>query len=126
MRLLEWIDATAAAGLAENGAILVDVREDGEFARQRIPGSVHMPLSRLGLHPLPGAADQPVIFLCASGGRTAAAESRLATLAGTRRAYVLAGGIVGWQGTGLPVESGAAGGTARPGPRTLFARLFGT
>ncbi|MFO1183370.1 MAG: rhodanese-like domain-containing protein [Bauldia sp.] len=122
MRLMEWIDPAAAARLVESGALLVDIREAEEYAHASIPGSQHLPLSRLAWSELTAPADRPVIFLCASGGRTQMAENRLAEIAGTRPAYILAGGILGWQRAGLPIEKGA--GEAGPARRGFLGRLF--
>lgn len=61
------------------GAALVDVRSPGEFAAQRIPGSINLPmgfgpedLKREGLQP-----DQEILLHCASGTRSAAAMGQL-------------------------------------------------
>ena len=42
------VSPAQARDLAEGGSIaLIDVREDGEWARSHIPGAIHAPLSRL-------------------------------------------------------------------------------
>lgn len=100
--MLTPIDARAAARLLEQGrAVLVDVREAGEFARARIPGAVNLPLSQ-GEGRVPDGAD--VVFLCLSGMRTARHADRLAALVPGRRAHVLQGGLQAWRAAGLPVE----------------------
>ena len=38
----------AAALFSERKAIIVDVREDGEWGEQHIPGAIHIPLGQLG------------------------------------------------------------------------------
>jgi rhodanese-related sulfurtransferase len=121
---LKSIDAATAARLREQGALMVDVREDGEFARSRIPMSQNLPLSRLEVSALPLGPDQPVVFYCASGNRTTVAASRLAIKAGAAKAYVMAGGISSWGRAGLPVESGRQG-AAQSGGKSFFSRLLG-
>ncbi|MDJ1158970.1 rhodanese-like domain-containing protein [Chelatococcus sp. SYSU_G07232] len=95
-----------ARRLCDGGALLVDIREADEFARERIPGARHLPLSlldRAEFAPPPGAA---VIFLCRSGARTAGNAARLAARArGAAGVYLLAGGLDAWKKAGLPVAA---------------------
>lgn len=85
-------------------ALLIDIREDDEFARRHIPGALSRPLSRFDAVALPEMAGTDVIFTCRSGMRTAANADRLAApVAGN--AYVLQGGLDGWERAGLPVEA---------------------
>ena len=95
------VDPQEALRLLNEGALLIDVREPDEHARERIPNAKLIPLSRLSTPPDPHAAQQ-VIFLCRSGGRTASASERLAAAAGGN-AYVLRGGLDAWKAAGLPV-----------------------
>ncbi len=99
---LPTIDVTRARALVEKGAVLVDIREADEHARERVPGARHNPLSRLSsIDAPPGAA---VIFHCRSGARTAGSASRLADAADCD-AYILEGGLDAWKRAGLPVEA---------------------
>ena len=106
-RTLKNVDAHAAAKLKDKGALMVDVRESGEYARSRIPGTKNIALSRLEATDLPLAPDQAVVFFCASGNRTNVNAVRLAEKAGTADAYVMQGGLFAWDAAGLPVESGS-------------------
>lgn len=103
---LPRITPRQAKDLLDNGAVLVDIREDAERRQSLIPGSQSMPLSRLA--PLseeaPGA--EIVVFHCKSGMRTQVNAAALARSAGCE-AYVLDGGIDAWAAAGLPVEPGA-------------------
>src|SRR5260221_12733475 len=105
-KTLKGVDAHAAAKLMKDGALMVDVREPGEYARSLIAGSLNAPLSRLDLAPLPLGERQAVVFFCASGNRTTVNAARLAAKAGGAEAYVLQGGMFAWSRAGLPVESG--------------------
>jgi|SRR5690606_20562659 len=84
----------------DEGAVLIDIREDDEYARERIPGARHAPLSRLG--PIDPGDAPAVIFHCRTGGRTTAASEKLAQAVKVK-AYVLEGGLDAWKKAGLPV-----------------------
>lgn len=120
---LKNIDARTAAKLQKDGALLVDVREAGEYAQMHIPGSQLVSLSRFGMSGLPLAPDQKVVFFCAGGNRTSANATRLAEKAGKHDAYVMAGGIGAWRSAGLPVESGGGDQVASRGG--FFSRMLG-
>lgn len=85
-------------------ALLIDIREDDEFARRHIPGALSRPLSRFEAVALPEMAGTDVIFTCRSGMRTTANADRLASPVGGN-SYVLEGGLDGWTRAGLPVEA---------------------
>jgi rhodanese-related sulfurtransferase len=115
------VTAKAAHDLVAKGARLVDIREPGEVARVRIAGAANVPLSRFGNSALPAAPDQPVVFFCASGGRTTSYAAQLAAKAGPI-AYVMQGGISSWMMAGLPTEQGNPDAAAGRG---IFSRWFG-
>lgn len=89
--------------LAAGSAVLVDIREPDEHAREHITGARLLPLSRLEHSDLAALADQIVVFHCKSGNRTAANAGRLRVIR-CREAYQLANGIEGWKAAGLPTE----------------------
>ena len=95
--------ARAAEMLRSGEALLVDIREADERARAHIPGSAHLPLSRLAEAELAVQAGKPVIFHCASGARTAQNAPRLGERAGGCEAFIVEGGIAAWRSAGLPV-----------------------
>ena len=97
---LPTIDVARARDLLDHGAVLIDIREADEHARERVPGARHNPLSRLAAVDAP--AGKAVIFHCRSGARTAANASRLAGAAACE-AYILEGGLDAWKKAGLPV-----------------------
>jgi rhodanese-related sulfurtransferase len=110
--MLKPVDAATAARLKDQGALLVDIREPGEYARVHIPGSANVALSGFQNATLALGPNQPVVYLCASGNRTAVYAAQLAAKAGTAEAFVLTGGISAWMGAGLPTDTG--GGDATP------------
>ncbi|MCC6735673.1 MAG: sulfurtransferase [Bauldia sp.] len=95
-----------AKKLVDAGAILVDVREPREHAREAIPGALLQPLSAPDI-PTATAPGRAVIFHCQSGARTSINARRLAARvpAGTD-GYVMAGGIEAWRRAGLPTGRG--------------------
>jgi rhodanese-related sulfurtransferase len=98
---LPTIDVARARRLLDQGAVLVDVREADEHAREHVPGARHNSLSRLATVEAP--AGKAVIFHCRSGARTAANAPRLAA-ATQCEAYLLEGGLEAWKKAGLPVS----------------------
>ncbi|CAN5901611.1 rhodanese family protein [soil metagenome] len=97
---LPVIDAANARKLIDQGAVLVDIREPDERAREHVPGALHNPLSRLAAVAAP--SDKAVIFHCRSGARTAANAHRLAGTTSCQT-YILEGGLEAWKKAGLPV-----------------------
>lgn len=82
------------------GAVLVDIREAGEHARECIEGARSIPLGAMGEGCLP-AGSGPVVFHCRSGMRTSANAPKLKSVAGGRECYLLDGGIDAWRKAGL-------------------------
>jgi phage shock protein E len=57
--------------LIDQGATLVDVRSDDEFARGSIPGALHVPHDQVEARlDAFGAKDEPVVVFCRSGARS--------------------------------------------------------
>ncbi len=103
---LPTITPDRARRLIEEGAILIDIRETDERARERIPGAQHLPLSRLDEADLAAHQGKPVIFHCRSGARTLSNAGRLAERFGEGcDAYVVEGGLEAWRKAGLPVAT---------------------
>ncbi|MDP5099595.1 MAG: rhodanese-like domain-containing protein [Crocinitomicaceae bacterium] len=65
--------------LLDNGAVIIDVRSQGEFKSGSVPGSENIPVGNI-----PGRIKQikslntPIICVCASGMRSGAAKAQLA------------------------------------------------
>src|SRR5919107_1321223 len=90
--------------IGENGIQILDVREDDEWERAHIPGSIHVPYH--DIHSLPEAIDpeRPVAAICASGQRSAVAASLVARFGAQRVIHVTDGGVGTWQRAGHPIE----------------------
>lgn len=98
---LETISAeTAAALIEEKKALLFDIRESDEFAREHIPGARHEPLSAFNAADFPEEQGKIAIFHCASGARTAEAAPRILGTA-FAEIYQLDQGLAGWKKAGL-------------------------
>lgn len=101
---LPTISPEQAKRLLEEGAMLVDIREADEHAREKIAGARLMPLSKLDEADLAVHEGKPVLFHCKSGARTLATAPRLADKAGEAcEVYIVAGGLDAWKRAGLPV-----------------------
>ena len=84
-----------------DGWMILDVREDDEWAAGRIPGSTHIPMHEVVAR-LDEVEDR-VVCVCAVGGRSARVTAYLTSQG--RDAVNLDGGIYAWAGEGRPVES---------------------
>lgn len=86
-------------------AVVVDVREDAEYAKGHVMGARHIPLSQLGTRAgeLQKFKSKPLIAYCESGTRSAQAVSVLRKQ-GFEQVFNLTGGFAAWQQAGLPVE----------------------
>ena len=101
---LQTVTPEKARHLLSQGAILVDIREADEHAREHIAGARHLPLSKLDETEVALHDGRPVIFHCRSGARTLANSARLAARSGeTCEAYIVEGGLDAWRKAGLPV-----------------------
>lgn len=112
-RLFRGYKGVTPAQLTElinrEGALVVDIRGQGEFEKGHIAGSRHQLPSQIDPEAkwLAKAKEQPVAIVCASGLTASGVAARLVK-AGYRRVSVLEGGIAAWQQAGLPLSAGRA------------------
>lgn len=99
---LTTIDANSARAMIKAGAVLVDIRDADEHAREHIAKALHIPLPKLRKS-VPNSNGKPLIFHCKSGNRTRM-NAGLLSKAGEANVYVLDGGIEGWKTSGHPVQ----------------------
>jgi rhodanese-related sulfurtransferase len=95
------VSPTEAMDLITAGAVLVDVREDHEWAAGHAPQATHLAMSRLGAAPVDLPTDATIVCVCHLGGRSAAVAQALNGAGWT--AVNLTGGMEAWQSAGLPV-----------------------
>jgi rhodanese-related sulfurtransferase len=101
---LPKINPVEAKRFLDQGAILVDIREADEHAREKVAGAHHLPLSKLDEADLALHEGRPVIFHCRTGARTTGHASRLAQkVSGACEAFIIEGGLDAWKKAGLPV-----------------------
>jgi rhodanese-related sulfurtransferase len=103
MTALKNISPKDAADLVSEGAVLIDVRDMDEHARERIPGARHHALGRIDVETPVRPGDDILVFHCRFGTRTAGHAVRLAAAAQNCEAYILEGGLDAWKKAGLPV-----------------------
>ena len=86
-------------------ALVLDVREQAEFAQSHILNSRGLPLSQLDarIGDVQKFKDKPVIVYCATGNRSSAAVETLKKH-GFSNVVNLSGGFAAWQQAGLPVQ----------------------
>ena len=110
-QVVEKIDPAAGKALADQGALLLDIRDGMELAKTgKAVGSVHVPRGMLEFKADPESPfhdenfrrDRPVVLFCASGGRAWLAGKTLRDM-GFEKVYNL-GGFKDWAEAGLPVE----------------------
>jgi len=101
------ISPNEAAARAETGeAVIIDVRENEEWAEGHIPNAVHLSRGTLELEieekmPDPNAV---IICHCGGGGRSALAAESLQKM-GYKNVRSMAGGLKAWKVAGLPVTN---------------------
>lgn len=93
----------AKAMLDQGKALLFDIREADEYAREHIPEARLTPLSAFSPEEFPSDHDKIGLFHCASGNRTTQAAAQILGT-GFSRVYQIDGGIAGWKKAGLAVN----------------------
>ncbi len=103
--LLSPIEATML--INREDAVVIDVRDQGEYAQGHIPNARHIPLAEIDRRKgeLDKLRDRPLILCCASGARSANAISALKK-AGFEKLFNLRGGIYEWEKAGQPLDRG--------------------
>jgi rhodanese-related sulfurtransferase len=101
------IDVEEAKKLMAEGKVrVVDVRNPDEWVQGHIPEAVHVPLPQIVNNPqasLQGDLDQPQLFVCAVGERSAVA-CEVAAMLGYKEIYNLSGGTTAWIKGNNPVS----------------------
>ena len=84
--------------------VLIDVREESEFAKDHLPGAIHLSkgvIERDIESRVPDPAT-PVVLYCGGGFRSALAADNLQKM-GYRNVLSMDGGIRGWRQKGFPL-----------------------
>ena len=77
MSNLQTVSPTRAAELIRQGAVLVDIREADEHARENIPGSRHYALSGIDRSSPVGTGNDVLVLACSGTGVMEASVSNL-------------------------------------------------
>ncbi len=85
-------------------ALVLDVREDNEYAEGHILNSLHIPVGQLSakIKQLEKYRNRPIIASCRSGNRSSHA-CRVLKKNGFERVHNLKGGIMAWENASLPL-----------------------
>ena len=102
------IGTDQARQMIEAGAHVIDVRMPEEWNRGHIAEAELVPITGIysfgkALKELNLPPDEDVIFVCASGQRSASA-AEIALVTGLTKVYNLANGMNGWVGRRYPIE----------------------
>ncbi len=106
VQTIELIDSDDLAERLDTEAVLIlDVRDEDEFADAHIPASVHIPYPALSerLDELP--RNSTIAAICSGGKRSGLAASILQREGFERVLHVADGGVGTWERSGRPVES---------------------
>jgi rhodanese-related sulfurtransferase len=99
------IGTLEATRLMNQGSLVLDVRDEKEFAAGHLPKARHIPLRELSgrLNEIGKFKEKPVIVVCRGGARSGAA-CRFLRKSGFSNVFNLKGGVAAWQQASLPVE----------------------
>lgn len=96
--------ADVAQRIKSHRAVLIDIRESDEFAREHVAGAIHAPLSSFDTVPLKLPDGRDVIYTCRTGNRTGVNCVRLAERV-PGEAFMLDGGLDAWKAQGLATRA---------------------
>jgi rhodanese-related sulfurtransferase/TusA-related sulfurtransferase len=82
---------------AKNGGLILDVREEAEYAFGHINGAKSIPMGDLESHMAELEKDQEIYVICRTGKRSDLAAQKLAK-AGFTKVYNVLPGMTNWQG----------------------------
>src|SRR6188472_63017 len=107
VRRIELIDPEQLAErLDGEDLIVLDVRDEREFAEAHIPGSIHLPYGELPDRQGELPRDREIAAICSGGKRSGLAASILQREGFERVLHVADGGVGTWRRSGRPTESG--------------------
>jgi rhodanese-related sulfurtransferase len=117
IKQLQEIDAdTLNKWLQSDRALLIDVREPGEFAAEHIAGAKLMSLSQFDPTLITRDSDKKIVLQCQSGKRSAQAAQKMLDM-GFSEVFHLKGGLPTWKAAGYPTE------VNRNAPISMFRQI---
>lgn len=96
--------AEARQLMAAGQAVLIDIRDPDEHAREHIFGAKLAPISSLSGRDFGDEQAKVAVFHCRSGNRTQVHAEKLSAC-GFEQVHYLDGGIEAWKAAGLPVRN---------------------
>ena len=86
--------------------VLIDVREESEFAKDHIPGALHMGKGTIerDIEQKVPDLNTPIVLYCGGGFRSALAADNLRKM-GYRNVLSMDGGVRGWREKGFPLAA---------------------
>lgn len=99
------VSVTQANQMRNDGAFILDVREQSEWDAGHIPGATLIPLGELQSRLNEVPTDQTVVVVCRSGNRSASGRDILLN-AGFTEVTSMAGGMNQWISNSLDVTTG--------------------
>jgi rhodanese-related sulfurtransferase len=87
--------------------LLVDVREESEYAKDHLPGAIHLSkgIIERDVEARVPNLQTPIVLYCGGGYRSALAADNLQKM-GYTNVLSMDGGIRGWRGKGFPLTGG--------------------
>ena len=102
---IKEVTVAETLGRIENGAALIDVREDNEWSAGHAPGATHIGrgvIERDIVQKFPDKSAELILY-CGGGFRSALAVESLQKM-GYANVHSMAGGWKAWKESGAPVE----------------------
>mgnify|MGYP003382732069 CR=1 FL=1 len=109
LRKIRGVSSLSAAEalrlINDQEALILDIRDGGEYKEGHIPQARHIPLGTLRdrLNELTKAKDKPIVVYCRNGATSQTACAQLKKN-GIANVYSLSGGLSAWQAAHLPVS----------------------
>jgi cysteine synthase/rhodanese-related sulfurtransferase len=100
------VNVAEAQRLIASGTTLIDVRNNDEFAKERIAKAILAPLPALSdgdFSPVPKDRNTPILTICARGKRSLYGQLLLKAN-GYHDVKSIAGGMIAWMEAGLPTQ----------------------
>ncbi|MGE4279838.1 MAG: rhodanese-like domain-containing protein [Magnetospirillum sp.] len=93
--------STVAEWIAAGTAIVVDVREPGEYASEHIKDALNLPLSTFQASQIPEVPEgKKLVFHCRSGQRCGMAAAKAVQAGYQGEINRMEGGMIGWMSMG--------------------------
>ena len=108
------VDAVQSRLLSGEKLLLIDVREESEYAVDHVPGAIHLGKGILerDIEARVPDVNTEVILYCGGGFRSALAADALQKM-GYTRVISMDGGIRDWRGRGYPLQPGPQHGSSK-------------